>query len=218
VALNIPNGYGVEEIYAIYLDADTQNVEVDNNTLINVCSGLYINNAKNNTFRNNKVYNIQYAGMYLKSQGGTYPSTGNTITGNEFYSLAGNMIRFTGDNVVGSLGTINNNKYVKPNGGVLFDRNFGAQTYTTIAAWNASTGYDTASTATPTASTVSNIYTNLTPSTVSTDIGTSRISMVGAILSSPQNILSFESLIVLEGDNPIPPVGLSFKRNYSIVA
>jgi len=220
-----PTPYGKRETYSIYFDDRSRNIICDYNSVLNNYGGIYLHNSRDITVHYNKCYNNSWNALHLNDSPVVSDSDGNIqgldIRFNQFYATGSQRIlRINNEvNSIADFGVINNNYYIKPDGGTIIEKliSFGSQVnYSTVAAWNTAFGYDGATLMSPTASTISAIYDNRTLDSVITTIGASRINVDGNAISSLQSIASFESLIVLEGTDPIALNGLTYILNYTI--
>lgn len=233
-----PTPNGTREVFGIYFDDRSRNIICDYNTVHGNYAGIYVHNSRDISLQYNNSYKNTLMQLFLGDDN-NIPDVDGNIQGmdvryNNLYALTtSEILRVNNETAsIADLGIINNNFYIKPDGGILIRKqtNFGSdETFSTVPAWTTAHGYDSATNATPTASLISDIYLNKTGGVLNVNIGTGRKSLNGVSLDSIQSIGSFESLIVLEGQpdggvapgpgpNPFPDPGsgLSFKIKLKI--
>lgn len=150
-------------VHGVYLDANTRNVEVYNNTCANLgwgggysYSGSSNNNWHNNTFYNNVVNQMRLIDQRPASNG-SIPSTNDTIKNNIFFSRT--ATQFTGvyttavtpATFFGAVGIFDSNYYARPiddNLTIQFVTGSTTSTYN-LAQWKTVSGKDAASNKSP---------------------------------------------------------------------
>jgi uncharacterized repeat protein (TIGR02059 family) len=138
----------------IYMDENSQNVEISGNTVAN-CSwaGIFIHLARNIQINNNTVYNNDIGQLYFE-----YSKTGEVIniisSGNKFISKAANQSTYYHHAFVNEnpnvTGTFNNNYYARPIDNnatihVMLSVTGGNDKWYTLAGWQTYTGEDASS-------------------------------------------------------------------------
>lgn len=110
----------------IYLDAQSANIKVLNNTIFDVWDGIYISQAQSNIIKGNTVYNtggykngtpISAAFVIGNGLEGFTPTKFNTITNNIFFAKKVNQLLYyqtDRNNSVDSIGIIDSNYFANP--------------------------------------------------------------------------------------------------------
>jgi len=158
------NGIGVAygtsttapSVTGIYLDENTNDVEVTGNTIANSNElGIFLHNTHSCSITGNTVYNSKVDQLFFKDNDNT--ATGNTITGNMFVAglstnTRNSWYRASQGTVINSGGTINNNYYINlstvTNQIAIYTQNISYADYT-LAYWQADTGFDLTSSLSP---------------------------------------------------------------------
>ncbi|WP_086503372.1 Ig-like domain-containing protein, partial [Algoriphagus ratkowskyi] len=104
-------------VEGIYLDLFSNGIEIDQNTIGNVKSkGIFLNNARNVSITNNKIFNAGYSIFIARDH--TNNLTRNiTMKNNEFLNKDSNQLHIyvrSKDNTLGQIGTFENNVYSRP--------------------------------------------------------------------------------------------------------
>lgn len=209
-------------VHGIYLDANTQNVEVAYNTCANLgYGGLYIySGSSNNNIHDNTFYNNTFNQMLLINRlNNTLPTTNNTLTNNIFFSrtstqLTGKFSTVTSEaTFLTNLGTLTSNYYARPiadNTTISYIVNSSGSNLT-LAQWQSTSSNDAGSQISPVSvATVNDIrfeY-NATNSPVAVSLGANYIDVRNIGYPGTITLQPFTSavLILSAGGNLLPTV------------
>jgi uncharacterized repeat protein (TIGR02059 family) len=198
----------------IYLDYNSTNVIVTNNTVANCSEGGYmIHQAYDNRLENNTAFNNGY-GMFFQN---AYENSirNNVLQNNIFIAKAASQLAlkfYSGADNIPSFGTADNNCYARP-----VDDDDVFQTYSpstgsmnrTLAGWQAFTNQDLSSFKSPvTVTDIDNIdfYYNATISNSVISLSEPMIDVRGNKYSGSVTLLPYTSIILMPDPNPSQPV------------
>ncbi|TXD75454.1 Ig-like domain-containing protein, partial [Algoriphagus ratkowskyi] len=104
-------------VEGIYLDLFANGIDIDQNTIGNVMSkGIFVNNARNVSITNNKIFNAGYS-IFITSDYTNNLTRNITLTNNEFLNKDSNQLHVfvrSKVNTLGQMGTFDKNIYSRP--------------------------------------------------------------------------------------------------------
>jgi uncharacterized repeat protein (TIGR02059 family) len=197
----------------IYLDVNSTNVIITNNTVAYCSEGGYmIHRAHDNRLENNTAFNNGY-GMFFQNSSGSNIRN-NTLKNNIFFAKASTQLALKFYSVaddIPSFGTADNNVYARPADDVdvfhTYSPSTGSQ-YRTLTEWQSFTGKDLASKKSPvTLSDTSKIdfYYNPTTSNKAITLSQPMLDPRGAKYSGTITLLPYSSIILMPDPNPNQP-------------
>lgn len=194
----------------IYLDVNSTNVIVTNNTVANCAEGGYmIHRAYDNRLENNTSFNNRY-GMFFQNSSGSNIRN-NTLKNNIFFAKSSSQLALKFYSVaddIPSFGTADNNVYARPSDDVNVFATYSPSTGNknrTLAGWQSFTGKDLTSKKSPiTVSDTSKIdfYYNPTTSNKVITLAQPMIDVKGSKYSGTVTLLPYSSIILMPDPNP----------------
>ena len=107
----------ISDAEGIYMDDNTNGVEITGNTVANCHRGFLFHNSRRITANNNTLFNNVEGQLYMKHDGLGDALRKHTITNNIFFAKLSTQLASsinTKDNDIGSIGRIDSNYYARP--------------------------------------------------------------------------------------------------------
>jgi uncharacterized repeat protein (TIGR02059 family) len=202
----------------IYLDVNSTNVNITNNTVAFCAEGGYmIHRAHENKLDNNTAYNNGYGMFFQNSSGSSIRN--NTLTNNIFFAKSASQLALKFYSVaddIPAFGTADNNCYARPADDDDVFHTYSPSTgskYRTLASWQSFTSQDRNSRKSPVSvSDTSKIdfYYNPTTSNKTYALAQPMIDVRGTKYAGSVTLLPYRSVILLPDPNPYTPPVPSF--------
>ena len=197
----------------IYLDVNSTNVIITNNTVANCSEGGYmIHRSRENRLENNTAFNNGY-GMFFQNNTGTNIRN-NNLTNNIFFAKSSTQLSlkfYSGADDIPAFGTADNNYYARPVDDDDVFHTYSPSTgnkYRTLATWQSFTSQDRNSKKSPvTISDTSKIdfFYNPTTANKAITLALPMIDVKGKKYTGTITLLPYTSVILLPDPNPATP-------------
>ena len=220
-AVNGTSGNQSSTAIGIYLDSNTKNTEVDNNTVGNINTyGMLMNNPSYINIHHNTFYNCSPA-VRSTFFTGANAVTDNTFSNNLLFATTttqGMIHLVSTEENLSTWGTINNNTYARPLSatGTMFLTSQPSATYQNrdFASWKTYMSADGSSTLSST--TVSDaskfqLNYNATSSTASQSISNAMVDIYGTKYVTTVSVPAWSSKVLLVDSSPAPPTNTGKK-------
>jgi len=202
----------------IYLDVNSTNVIITNNTVAHCSEGGYmIHRSHENKLENNTAFSNGY-GMFFQNNTESHIRN-NTLTNNIFFAKSSSQLSlkfYSGTDDIPAFGTADNNYYARPVDDDDVFHTYSPSTgskYRTLASWQSFTSQDRNSKKSPVAVTDTSkidFYYNPTTSNKTYTLAQPMIDVKGTKYAGSLTLLPYRSVILMPDPNPYTPPVPSF--------